>query len=112
EKRRRLLEQCSRGHFLMSCDRRVVDALDVGEGEAALVSVLATRGIGSPSGRLNGQTEMVNVPQPMALEEELAASLLDDLGDDLCRRLAGRAVLRHSSVRIPRVVDGGRRARG
>jgi hypothetical protein len=58
---------------------RIVDALNVRKREAGLRSVNSAGGIGTASGRQDRKTEMMDVSQTMALEEELAPSLLDDL---------------------------------
>ena len=54
---------------LAAGDRRIVDALDIRKREARLRSVDTARRVRGASGRLNGESEVMDVAEPMAFEE-------------------------------------------
>src|SRR5690349_21811894 len=80
-------------------DVRVVDPLYVGKGKTALGAVGTSGGIRRSRCWHERQAIAADVAKPVALEIELATTLLDDLRLHLRRRLSCGAVLRHGERR-------------
>src|SRR5688500_2760755 len=93
---------------------RVVVALHGGQREAALITIGTVgkrngrvRPVGRVRRRHQRQVEAPYIPEATALEEELAAPLLDDLIAHLDRSPTGGIVLRHAgATTVARRVDG------
>src|SRR5262249_12882530 len=92
-------------------DVRVVDALHIGKREAGLRSIVGAARIGGARRRREWQAVASQIAEAMALEEQLATALFDDLRLELRRGLARAVEGRQADVRRARRVDGGNRSR-